>query len=264
MSHLHARRIVHGDLCLANVLLTLLPPGEQLGDVHERLKFMQSSSAQDCVRREGNHCVRGSAVTTPTNVIGVSLSGRAAEVQHDQSQDMTTSESPAATVVASVGQCLQPSLEVLAHTRLWARVADFGLSSCLGPYQSHASGAGLGRLQYMCPTLLANGQASLASDVYAFGVMAREVMHAATAGRMCNSRTILAGPVVHSPASNANAAEPSRLHEHTGLAALLDACMHAELALRPYMPTLACGLLAALRTHKCDIEQLWTLPTGPH
>ena len=60
------------------------------------------------------------------------------------------------------------------------KLADFGLSRVLGPAAAHlsqgvhASTVNIGTVAYAAPEALARGHASLASDVYSFGILAWE------------------------------------------------------------------------------------------
>ena len=52
---------------------------------------------------------------------------------------------------------------------------SFGLSSPIGPDQSHVSGFKTGSPFYAAPEIPMTGRATRASDVYSFGVMAVEL-----------------------------------------------------------------------------------------
>lgn len=61
------------------------------------------------------------------------------------------------------------------HTKMLAKIADFGLSLKLSNDQTHVSNAQYGTPFYMAREVLEKGNASKAADVYAFGVMLWEM-----------------------------------------------------------------------------------------
>ena len=57
------------------------------------------------------------------------------------------------------------------------QLADFGLSVCLGAEASHASNQHHGTALYIAPEVLREGRKSMASDMYACGVVLWELVH---------------------------------------------------------------------------------------
>lgn len=78
------------------------------------------------------------------------------------------------------------------------KLADFGLARVLGPAHAHASTQNVGTVAYAAPEALTRGHASLAADIYSFGVVAWEVFSMAkpwaglSVGRVVHEVTIAA------------------------------------------------------------------------
>ena len=83
---------------------------------------------------------------------------------------------PASTLASVVCGCTCDA--VLCITKSCpVQVADFGLSVCLGAEASHASNQHHGTALYIAPEVLREGRKSMASDMYAYGVMLWELVH---------------------------------------------------------------------------------------
>ncbi|GIL48846.1 hypothetical protein Vafri_5268 [Volvox africanus] len=139
MTHLHALNIVHGDLKMANVLMSSRQP-----EVIDNAIGSSSagSGAGPCQGVPGSNSEPGNgAVPDPAN----------------SSQNVS-------------GNFAQLPAEMIA------KVADFGLSRCLQEDQTHHSTKTVGTVTHMPPELLRSGKLTLSSDVYSFGIIMWELL----------------------------------------------------------------------------------------
>ncbi|GIM09629.1 hypothetical protein Vretimale_13478 [Volvox reticuliferus] len=139
MKHLHALNIVHGDLKMANVLLSSRHSGVA-GNTTD--SSSAGSGADACQGIPGNSSEPGNgAVPNPAN----------------SSQNIS-------------GSLAQLPPEMVA------KVADFGLSRCLKEGQTHHSTKTVGTVTHMPPELLRSGKLTLSGDVYSFGIIMWELL----------------------------------------------------------------------------------------
>ncbi|GLI62762.1 hypothetical protein VaNZ11_005504 [Volvox africanus] len=139
MKHLHALNIVHGDLKMANVLMSSRQPevvGKAIGS------SSAGSGAGPCQGIPGSNSEPGSGAVPDAANPSLNISGKLAQLPPE----------------------------------MIAKVADFGLSRCLQEGQTHHSTKTVGTVTHMPPELLRSGKLTLGGDVYSFGIVMWELL----------------------------------------------------------------------------------------
>ncbi|KAG2424697.1 hypothetical protein HXX76_014273 [Chlamydomonas incerta] len=230
MVHVHARGIVHGDLCSANVLLAARPPTAD----EPQTQAAGSSPEEGSSSRE-----HGS---------GGAISARAEQSQASQaSVEAMRGKSPATggeeeAHAAAAEAAARWTTRHFQHPPVVARIADFGLSKRMGEGQTHASHCWQGTPYYTAPEVETEGRLSKAADVYGFGVVLVELLTGRSAPVLMSLAGYAGGPrgrgdtaaALLSALSHQAALAPGRPGSDQ-LAALVTSCLSPS----PQRPTFA-------------------------
>ncbi|KAG2436718.1 hypothetical protein HXX76_006242 [Chlamydomonas incerta] len=180
MAHVHARGIVHGDLCSSNVMLAARPAAEPQQQA-------ASSSSQGSSREHGSE---GAAAEQSLATEASSVGGTDNEEVH----------------AASAEAAARWTTRRLQRPPVVARVADFGLSKRMGEGQTHASNCWQGTPYYTAPEVATAGRLSKAADVYGFGVVLVELLTGRTAPALLSLAGYAGGPRARAAGSWSDAA----------------------------------------------------------